>query len=28
LFPTSTNFFISLYIWSMFGTKNIVQHVK
>ena len=23
-----TIFFISLYIWSMFGTKNIVLHVK
>jgi hypothetical protein len=27
-FPTSTIFFISLYIWSMFVTKNIVLHVK
>ena len=25
---TTTIFFISLYIWSMFGTKNIVLHVK
>jgi hypothetical protein len=28
LFPTSTISFISWYIWSMFGTKNIVLHVK
>ena len=27
-FPTSTIFFISLYIWSMFETKNIVLHAK